>query len=87
MQTEEEAIVKETTAFAEAWGNGDAKAVASFFTEDAVRVGAFGDIQRGRAEIEAAYDRLPRQTMPGAKVKEDLGTVRLLTPDLESGRG
>ena len=82
MQTEEEAIVKETTAFAEAWRKGDAKAVASFFTEDAVRVGAFGDIQNGRAEIEAAYDKLLHQTMPGAELKQERGSVRMISAEL-----
>lgn len=87
MADESGAIIAETQAFAEAWNRSDAKAAASFYTEDGVRVGAFGDIQRGRAEIEAAYDRLLRQTMPGAKVKQDVGTVRMLAPDLAVWQG
>ena len=80
--SEEQAIINETAAFAEAWSNGDAKAAASFFTDDGTRVGAFGDVQHGRAEIEAAYDRLLHQTMPGAVVKQERGNVRMLSPEL-----
>ena len=82
MGPEEKAIIQETQAFAESWNKADAKMAASFYTEDAVRVGAFGDLQHGRAEIEAAYDRLLHQTMPGAKVKQDEGIVRMLSPEL-----
>ena len=87
MVDESGAIIAETQAFAEAWNKTDTKAAASFYTEDGVRVGAFGDLQRGRAEIEAAYDRLLRQTMAGAKVKQDVGTVRMLTQDLAVWQG
>lgn len=85
--SDEQAILIETEAFAAAWNGGDAKAAASFFTEDGVRVGAFGDIQHGRAEIEAAYDRLLHQTMPGASVKQERGSVRILSPDLAIWQG
>ena len=54
--SEEQAIFDETEAFARAWNQGDARAAAAFFAEDGVRVGAFGDAQSGRAEIEAAYE-------------------------------
>lgn len=51
--SEEQAILSDTEAFAEAWNRGDAKEAASLFAEDGVRVGAFGDRQKGRAEVEA----------------------------------
>ena len=79
---EHEAIIAETQAFAEAWGRGDAKAAASFYSDDGVRVGAFGDVQRGRAEIENAYLRLLTHVMPGAKISQERGTIRMLAPDL-----
>jgi uncharacterized protein (TIGR02246 family) len=79
---DEQAIISETEAFAEAWNKGDAKEAASFYTEDGVRVGAFGDVQHGRAEIEAAYERLLHQTMPGARVKQERGDVRMLSSEL-----
>jgi len=84
---EEQAIIVETEAFAKAWSKGDAKAAASFYTADGVRVGAFGDVQHGQAEIEAAYDKLLHQTMPGAKVKQERGTVRMLSPELAVWQG
>jgi uncharacterized protein (TIGR02246 family) len=85
--SDEQAIFDETEAFAEAWNRGDAKAAASFFTDDGDRVGAFGDLQHGRPEIEAAYDQLLHQTMPGATVKQERGSVRMLSPDLAIWQG
>lgn len=81
MNDEMERIMAETQAFSEAWVRGDAKGAASFYTEDGVRVGAFGDRQRGRAQIEAAYDRLLHQTMPGAKLNQERREVRMLTAE------
>ena len=81
------AIIKEIEGFSRAWSSGDARMAASFYTEDAVRVGAFGDVQHGPAEIEAAYDRLLHQTMPGARLEQERGTVRMLTPELAVWQG
>jgi len=79
---EEQAIFNETAAFAEAWSKGDSTAAASFFADDATRVGAFGDVQHGRVEIQAAYHKLLHQTMPGAVVKQERGKVRMLSSEL-----
>ena len=88
MKTDDaQAIMNETASFAEAWSKGDAKAAASYYTEDGTRVGAFGDIQNGQSEIEAAYDKLLHQTMPGAVVKQERGSVRMLTPELAIWQG
>ena len=84
---DDEAITKETMAFAEAWSEGDAKTAASFYTEDGLRVGAFGDVQKSQAAIEAAYDKLLHQTMPGARVKQERGSVRMLSPELAIWQG
>jgi uncharacterized protein (TIGR02246 family) len=81
-QVDIESIMAATQAFAAAMNASDHIAAASFYTEDGVRVGAFGDMQRGRGEIEAAYDRLLHQTMPGARIEQERGTVRMLTPEL-----
>lgn len=86
-ETEVEAIVAETQAFADAMNAGDAELAASFYTEDGTRVGGSGDVQHGREEIEAAYDRLLHQTMPGARLTQERGTVRMLTPELAVWRG
>ncbi|MDQ7851020.1 MAG: SgcJ/EcaC family oxidoreductase [Armatimonadota bacterium] len=84
---EEQAIHEEVAAFARAWNRGDVAAAAGFFTDDAVRVGAFGDVQHGRAEIEAAYTTLLHHTLPGAVVTQDRGSVRILSPDLAVWQG
>jgi uncharacterized protein (TIGR02246 family) len=85
--TDVQAIISEVEAFSQAWSRGDAHAAASFFTEDGVRVGAFGDVQHGRAEIAAAYERLLHQTMPGATVVQDRGSVRMLSDGVALWQG
>jgi uncharacterized protein (TIGR02246 family) len=84
---EQEALFKELDDFTAAWSRGDAKGTASFFTEDGVRVGAAGDTQHGRAELEAAYDRLFHDPFTGATVTQDRGSVRMLTNDLALWQG
>jgi uncharacterized protein (TIGR02246 family) len=84
---DEEDIYRENDSFLEAWNKADAQAAASFFTEDGMRVGAMGDIQHGREEIAAAYDKLLHQGMPGAKAKTEKGTIRMLTPELAVWQG
>ena len=84
---DEQAIFSETEAFSEAWNKGDAKTAASFYANDSARVSAFGDVQHGRAEIEAAYEKLLHQTMPGAVVKQERGNVRMLSSDLAIWQG
>jgi uncharacterized protein (TIGR02246 family) len=84
---EQEAIVREVQAFSEVWSRGDARAAASFFTEDGIRVGATGDVEHGRAELEAAYDRLLHGPFAGATVTQERGTVRRLSPDLALWQG
>jgi uncharacterized protein (TIGR02246 family) len=86
-QAEMESIIAETQAFAEAMNAGDAARAASFYTEHGVRVGGFGDVQQGRAEIEAAYRRLLHETMPGAHLEQERGTVRMLTGELALWQG
>src|SRR5438876_316172 len=81
------AIFEEIEGFARAWSRGDAKEAASFFTEDGVRVGASGDVQHGREELLAAYDRLLHGPFAGAKVTLDRGIVRGLTADLALWQG
>ena len=80
-------IIKELEGFVEVWNKGDAKAAASFFTEDGTRVGAFGDKRHGRADIEVAFDNMLNQTMKGAKVKQEKGSIRMLSPDLAVWQG
>jgi uncharacterized protein (TIGR02246 family) len=84
---DEDEIYKENDSFMEAWNQGNAQLAASFFTEDAVRVGAMGDIEHGRDEIEKAYDKLMHMTMAGAKGKTEKGIIRMLTTELAVWQG
>ena len=65
--------------------------MTSFFTDDAIRVdgvGASGETQRGKGELEAAYDRLFHKTMTGIQMKyQDRGDVRMLSTDLAVWQG
>ena len=79
--------VDEVEAFSKAWSRGDAKAAASFYTVDGLRVGAAGDVQHGRLEIEAAYDRLLHGPFAGATVTQERGSVRALAADLALWQG
>lgn len=87
MTNDEENIYEENDSFLESWNKGDAKAAASFYTEDGVRVGAMGDIEHGREEIATAYDNLFHKAMPGATVKMEKGSIRMLTPELAIWQG
>jgi uncharacterized protein (TIGR02246 family) len=82
-----EAIIAETQAFVAAMNAGDAALAASFYTEDGTRVGGFGDTQHGREQIAAAYNRLLHEQMPGARLVQDHGTVRILTRELAVWQG
>jgi uncharacterized protein (TIGR02246 family) len=84
---DEESILREIDAFAAAWSRGDASETASFFTPDGVRVGAAGDVQRGRAELESAFEQLLHGRFAGATVTLERGAVRMLTPELALWRG
>ena len=87
MNSDEEAIIAEVEAFSIAWSRGDAKAAADFYTQDGVRVGAMGDTQEGREQIERAYEKLLGGPFAGASVTQERGGVRMLTPDLAIWRG
>ena len=87
MKNDEEMIIAETQDLAVAWNKGDARAAAAFYTEDGVRVGAMGETQQGRTEIESAYARLLGGPFAGASVTQETGTVRMLAPDLAVWRG
>ena len=78
MSDDEQAIAELHDVFATAWNQGDTAAAAATYAEDGVRVGAFGDIQHGRAEIKAAYDRLLAGPFKGATVSLGEQTVRML---------
>lgn len=87
MKGMEEEIYNVNKTFSEAWNRGDAKALAGFYTEDGVRVGARGDIQCGLGKIEDAYEKLLHGRLSGATVVMEKGTVRPLTHTLALWEG
>jgi uncharacterized protein (TIGR02246 family) len=85
--SDEHAILAEIESFSKVWNAGDAKGAASFYTDDGVRVGAMGDVQHGRTEIAAAYDKLLHGPFAGARVTQERGSVRMLTRELAIWQG
>jgi uncharacterized protein (TIGR02246 family) len=84
---DQEAISREIDGFAAAWSQGDAKGAAAFYTEDGLRVGPGGDVEHGRGEVEAAYDKQLHGSLAGAKLTLERGTVRMLRTDLALWQG
>ena len=64
-----------------AYNKGDAKAVASFFAEDAEYIDADGQLTKGRDEIEKLL-ATAFQDNPGAKLDIAVDEVRQITPDV-----
>lgn len=76
-EREEQLIAMVENSFHDAWNRGDAEEIASFFTDDGVRVGPDGVIQHGKKEIEEVYDKLIKM-MPGSTIEFELGSIRIL---------
>jgi uncharacterized protein (TIGR02246 family) len=75
------AITKTAEAFVKAFQNGDAKAVAAFWTPDGDYVDENGRVLKGRKAIEDSFAEL-FAAKKGLKVRIDVASVRFLTPDL-----
>ena len=84
---EEKNIMDKSAAFQEAWNKADAKTLSTFYTEDAFRIGAYGNVQNGKAEIEAAYNQIFQTTFPGSSIRQEQGTIRMLGSDFALKRG
>lgn len=84
---DEEKIFKATSDFQNAWNTGDEKNLASYFAVNCLRVGAFGEIQNGRSEVEKAYAQLLKKELPGSKINNERGTIRFLSPELATWQG
>lgn len=87
MEEREEALIAQAEDyFHEAWDKGDAKEIASLFTDDGVRVGPDGVIYHGRTEIEDAYDKMLKM-MHGSTVTYGSGTIRILCDEFATWQG
>ncbi len=84
----EVAAVRQTAeAFARAFNQGDARAVAAFWTNEGEQIGADGETIHGRAAIEKAYTEFFKNN-PKARLEVQIESVRRLGRQtvLEEGR-
>jgi uncharacterized protein (TIGR02246 family) len=84
---DEKAIRATIDAFARAFREGDAKAIAAMFTEDGEAVDAEGGTIQGRRAIEAHYAARFADG-PGDKIETTVETIKFLAPGIarEDGR-
>ena len=80
VKADEEAIRKLSSEFAQALGEGDAKAVAAFWTEQGEYMGGDGTSLRGRTAIEEAYAKFFKKAGQ-AKVETTIDSIRFVSQD------
>jgi uncharacterized protein (TIGR02246 family) len=81
--TDEEMVQKSAEEFAAAWSQGDAAAIAAFWTEDGDIVAAStGELVKGRASLESYYLGLFEGAYKGTTISIKPATIRLLKPDV-----
>lgn len=78
---DEAAIKKNVDARFAAWNKHDSKAIAALYASDADRVTVNGSFA-GRAQIEKSYADQFNDVYKSATLKEDLGKIRFLTPEV-----
>jgi uncharacterized protein (TIGR02246 family) len=83
---EQKAVEAIDRAYEAAFAKGDAKAVASLFSEDAEFTADDGRVVSGRAAIEA-MSKASFQANKGATLAIDSGSVRLLAPGVAVQKG
>ena len=77
---DKEAIFNNAKAFVDAFEKGDAKAVAAFWAEDGDYVDLTGRRLQGRPAIENGFKDFFTENK-GLKLRIDVNSVRLVTPD------
>lgn len=85
-EADREAIRKTTRDFVEAFEKGDAKAVASLWTEQGECHEADGDVMQGRAAIEKAFAEF-FQLNPKSKMEVVIESIRFPAADLAIEEG
>jgi uncharacterized protein (TIGR02246 family) len=75
------ALMKNAQAFADAFENGDAKAVAAFWAEDGDYVDLNGRHLQGRPSIENAFKDFFAENK-GLKLRIYVNSVRFVAPDM-----
>jgi uncharacterized protein (TIGR02246 family) len=82
----ERAIRAVDDAFVGAYNRGESKALAALFTDDAEAVEADGERYQGREPIERRFAGTFAAS-PGAKIAIEVGSIRLLSPDVAKEEG
>lgn len=78
---DEAALLKNAEAFVEAFGKGDAKALAAFWTPEGDFTDLTGVKLVGREAIEKSFAELFAETK-GAQLRIDITALRFVTPDV-----
>ena len=79
---DESAIQQVLSGMDEAWNQGDAKTLASYFTPDAELIDVAGTIHGGRNAIERRDAILLGDMLNGSHLTQELRTIRFLRPDV-----
>lgn len=87
MAEERQQIIDMHREFGAAWSAGDVERLLALFHDDAVRVGARGDVQHGKAELRGAFLELFSGPFKGATVTMDPGEVRVLSAKIALWQG
>jgi uncharacterized protein (TIGR02246 family) len=86
-QTKDPALDKLVADWSAAFGRGDAKALGSFYTDNAIRVSPDGGTVLGRAAIEKEFAGHFAGPWKGATIKILVGSVQSLGPDTSAAEG
>jgi uncharacterized protein (TIGR02246 family) len=86
-QTKDPALDKLARDWAAAFGRADAKALAGFYTENAVRITQEGGKVVGRTAIEREFAANFAGPWKGAKIKINVGATEAVSPDVAVNEG
>lgn len=73
--------------FMQAWGKGDAKALAALHAPDAIRIPGDGSVVNGRAAIEANFSQGLSTIWKGSTLTITPGQTQQLSADVAVGEG
>ncbi len=86
-QSKDPALDKLVADWSAAFGRGDAKALASLYTDNAIRVSPDGGTVLGRAAIEKEFAGYFAGPWKGATIKILVGSVQALGPETSVSEG
>ena len=83
---DEAAIRKTGESFSKAYGDGDAKAVANHYTDDAEYIDENGNVFHGRQAIEELLTAFFADN-PGSQLEVNIDTIRFISPEVAVEEG